>query len=196
MTRTDPTGSVDGPPDEALIRDTLNGKPDRFGQLVERYQRPYLLYAVRMVSSRGVAEDIVQESFITAYEKLDSCEQPERFASWCFHIVRNRCYDHLRSPRSQSEDLETPELEELPSGGSDPARVAEQSELRAALVRALDTLSPLLREAFVMYHEEGLTYPEMAKRLGASESALKMRVKRAREELQDRLEAYGDRLTT
>lgn len=181
----------DDPSDAALIRDVLNGRADSFGHLVERYQRPYLLYAKRMVSSQALAEDIVQESFVTAYEKLDSCEQPERFASWCFHIVRNRCYDYLRSPRSKSEGPEV--LEELPAEAADPERGVERSDLRTALARALESLSPLLREAFVMYHEEELTYPEMAERLGASESALKMRVKRAREELQSRLEAYGPR---
>ncbi len=189
MSRNGSASPSDDPSDARLIREVLNGQGDRFGHLVERYQRPYLLYAMRMVSSEAVAEDIVQESFVTAYEKLDSCEHPERFASWCFHIVRNRCYDYLRSPRSKSEGPEV--LEELPADAADPGRGAEQSDLRAALARALEALSPLLREAFVMYHEEELTYPEMAERLGASESALKMRVKRAREELQDRLDAYG-----
>ncbi|MFW6083913.1 MAG: RNA polymerase sigma factor [Gemmatimonadota bacterium] len=189
MRRSGSAAPPDDPSDGRLIREVLDGDADRFGSLVERYQRPYLLYATRMVSSRAVAEDIVQESFVTAYEKLESCEHPERFASWCFHIVRNRCYDHLRSPRSRSEEPDV--LEELPAEVDDPAHGAERSDLRAALIRALEELSPLLREAFVVYHEEELTYPEMADRLGASESALKMRVKRAREELQDRLDAYG-----
>ena len=147
-----------------------------------------------MVSSPAVAEDIVQDSFVTAYEKLETCDRPERFASWCFHIVRNRCHDHLRSPRSRASGPEA--LETLQADDEDPAESAERSALRTALLEAVGSLSPLLREAFVLYHEQSMTYPQMAERLGASESALKMRVKRAREELQGKLSAFGDQVGT
>lgn len=186
----DPRGLVSDPPDEVLVAAVLNGDTDAFGGLVRRYQEPYLLYAGRMVASRAVAEDIVQDCFVTAYEKLKTCERPERFASWCFHIVRNRCHDYLRSPRSQMSGPEV--LESLPVVEEDPAESAERADLRSALLRAIDSLPPLLREAFVLYHEQSQTYPQMAERLGASESALKMRVKRAREQLQEQLAGFGD----
>lgn len=185
---------MNGPPDEVLITAVLAGDSEAFRGLVERYQEAYLLYAGRMVSSRAVAEDVVQDSFITAYEKLETCERPERFASWCFQIVRNRCHDHLRSPHSRASDPE--ELDTLQADDEGPAEAVERSDLRSALVGAVASLSPLLREAFVLYHEHSLTYPQMAERLGASESALKMRVKRAREELQARLSAFEDEVRT
>lgn len=185
---------MSGPPDEVLIAAVRNGDKEAFRGLVERYQEAYLVYAARMVSSRAVAEDVVQDSFITAYEKLDTCGRPERFASWCFHIVRNRCHDHLRSPRSRGSDAEDPDT--LQADGEDPAEAVERSDLRAALLGAVASLPPLLREAFVLYHEHSLTYPQMAERLGASESALKMRVKRAREELQRRLSDFEDEVRT
>lgn len=185
---------MNGPPDAALVEAVLNGDREAFRGLVERYQEAYLLYAGRMVSSRAVAEDVVQESFVAAYEKLETCEHPERFASWCFHIVRNRCHDHLRSPRSR--DFGPEELETLQADEVDPAEAAELSDLRAALLVAVASLSPLLREAFVLFHEQSLTYPQMAERLGASESALKMRVKRAREELQARLSDFEEEVRT
>ncbi|MFW6089061.1 MAG: RNA polymerase sigma factor [Gemmatimonadota bacterium] len=186
--------SPSGPPDAVLIARVLDGDREPFRVLVERYQRAYLLYATRMVSSEAIAEDIVQDAFVTAFEKLATCKQPERFASWCFHIVRNRCHDHLRSPASRSAGSEP--LDTLAAEGEDPSRVAERSDLRDAVLEAVKSLSPALREAFVLYHEQSLTYPEMAERLGASESALKMRVKRARDELQERLTAYRDHVRT
>lgn len=185
---------MNGPPDERLITAVLNGDKEAFRGLVERYQEAYLLYAGRMLSSRAVAEDVVQDSFITAYEKLETCDRPERFASWCFQIVRNRCHDHLRSPRSRASDQE--DFDTLQADDEDPAEAVERADLRAALLGAVAALSPLLREAFVLYHEHSLTYPEMAERLGASESALKMRVKRAREELQARLSDFEDEVRT
>ena len=181
-------------PDEELVTAVLGGDREAFRGLVQRYQRAYLLYAARMVSSLAVAEDIVQDSFVTAYEKLETCDRPERFAAWCFHIVRNRCYDHLRNPRTRAAGTEV--LETLPSDEEDPAESVERSDLRAAIRGAVATLPPLLREAFVLYHEGSLTYPQMADRLGASESALKMRVKRARDELQKQLREFEDRAGT
>lgn len=185
---------MNGAPDEVLVAAVLNGDKEAFRGLVERYQEAYLLYATRMVSSRTVAEDVVQDSFITAYGKLDTCERPERFASWCFHIVRNRCHDHLRSPRSRASGPEG--LGSMQADEEDPAHAVERSDLRCALLQAVASLSPLLREAFVLYHEQSMTYPQMAERLGASESALKMRVKRAREELQVKLSAFEDEART
>ncbi len=180
---------MNGPPDEVLIAAVLNGDTEAFRGLVDRYQEAYLRYAGRMVSSRAVAEDVVQDSFITAYEKLETCERPERFASWCFHIVRNRCHDHFRSPRSRTSDPE--DLDTMQADEEDPAEAVERSDLRTALLGAVASLSPLLREAFVLYHEHSLTYPQMAERLGASE-----RCASSREELQVRLSDFEDEVRT
>lgn len=184
-----------GQSDEALVAAVLDGRVREYRRLVERYQRPFLRYAERMVSSPAVAADVVQDSFVSAYRKLDTCEQPERFAAWCFQIVRNRCHDHLRAPERERSAGPEP-LESMPSNQEDPAAAAERSEVRRAIRRAVGDLSPVLREAFVLYHEGSLTYAEMAGRLSASESAVKMRVKRARDALQEKLAAYEDRVAT
>jgi RNA polymerase sigma-70 factor (ECF subfamily) len=180
--------------DAELIAAVLDGDAAAFGRLVERYQVAYVRYATRMLSDRALAEDLVQASFVAAYEKLEACENPERFPAWCFQIVRNRCHDHLRSPESRSQGPDP--LRSIPSPRADPAVSAERAELRRAIGIALQDLSPLLREAFLLYHAESLTYPEMARRLGASESAVKMRVKRAREALQEELSHWSDHIPT
>lgn len=180
--------------DAALIAAVLHGNDAAFGELVERYQYAYVRYATRMLSSRAQAEDVVQDSFVAAWERLDGCEKPERFAAWCFRIVRNRCHDRLRSPESRSDGAEP--LDSLPHPGAGPATALERVELRDAIAAALRGLSPLLREAFVLYHEDALTYPEMARRLETSESAVKMRVKRARDALQEQLSAWADHVPT
>ena len=185
---------MNDPPDEVLVSAVLTGDLDAYRTLVERYETAFLRYAIRMLPSRPVAEDIVQDGFLVAYQELASCEHPERFASWCFHIVRNRCHDYLRSPLSRMEGSER--LESLPAEGEDLERQVDRADLRRAIARAVAALPPLLREAFVLHHQESLTYPQMAERLDASESALKMRVKRAREALQELLADFEDRAGT
>ncbi|MEE9207848.1 MAG: RNA polymerase sigma factor [Gemmatimonadota bacterium] len=176
--------------DAELVEAVLQGDRESFRPLVQRYQTPLLRYAVRMVSRRAVAEDIVQDTLVSAYENLASCRNPERFAAWCFQILRNRCLDHLRGPRYRTEGPGG--LETLETDLGNPEREAEHALARSAISMAVEELPPLLREAFVLFHQESVSYREMAERLDASESALKMRVKRAREALQKALADYEE----
>jgi RNA polymerase sigma-70 factor (ECF subfamily) len=136
-----------------------------------------------MTGSPDVAEDILQMSFIKAYQHL--AEVRGRFDAWVFRIVANGCKDWLKNIRrthlSYDED-------DQPSGYATPDEDLDRTELRSDLDRALAALAPSLREAFVMKHVEGRSYEEMADLLGTTVGALKMRVHRAREALQALLE--------
>jgi RNA polymerase sigma-70 factor, ECF subfamily len=177
--------------DAELVAAVLGEDRESFRPLVERYQKGLIRYAVRIVSNLDAAEDMVQDTLVAAYEKLASCQEPERFGAWCFRILRNRCRDYLRSPEHRSMGSDALLTTETELG--DPVRDTERSIIRSDVSRALASLPPLLREAFVLFHLESLSYPEMADRLDASRSALKMRVKRAREALQAALDDCEDR---
>jgi RNA polymerase sigma-70 factor (ECF subfamily) len=142
-------------------------------------------HAMRMVGRGDVAADLVQASLIKAFTSLDRCRNPDRFGAWAYRIVSNRCKDYLKNVRRNDVALE----DAPPASGSlDPDDDLERSELRSRLDRALDALPEDQREAFVMKHEEGRSYSEMADLLDMSVGALKMRVHRARETLQELLE--------
>ncbi|NIP78394.1 MAG: sigma-70 family RNA polymerase sigma factor, partial [Gemmatimonadetes bacterium] len=102
-----------------------------------------------------------------------------------FRIVANRCKDYLKNVRRKDVDLDAAGPV---AGPQDPEDDLERSELRDRLGRALEHLPPDQRQAFVMKHEEGRSYEEMAELLEASVGALKMRVHRARENLMELLE--------
>ncbi len=169
--------------DQDVISRVLAGDRDAFGTLVQRYSDPLYRHALGMTGSPDVAEDILQASFIKAYQHL--AEVHGRFDAWVFRIVANGCKDWLKNIRrthlSYDED-------DQPSGYATPDEELDRSELRTDLDRALATLAPSLREAFVMKHVEGRSYEEMADLLGTTVGALKMRVHRAREALQVLLE--------
>ena len=133
------------------------------------------------------AADLVQDSLVTAYERLGSCRSPERFGIWVGRILRNRCLDHLKSAARRGLPLHP----FLPDSGRGPDGDAEGNALRRQLNEALATLPAEQREAFLMKHGEGRSYDEMADLAEASVSAMKMRVHRAREALQAHLEARG-----
>jgi RNA polymerase sigma-70 factor (ECF subfamily) len=169
--------------DQQLIARVLAGHAEEFSTLIARYSDPLYRHALGMTGSPDVAEDILQMSFIKAYQHL--AEVRGRFDAWVFRIVANGCKDWLKNIRrthlSYDED-------DQPSSYATPDEELDRSELRSDLDVALQALQPSLREAFIMKHVEGRSYEEMADLLGTTVGALKMRVHRAREALQGLLE--------
>ena len=181
---TEPGETVDPTEvDQQIIASVLGGDRDAFATLIQRYSDPLYRHALGMTGSPDVAEDILQQSFIKAYSHL--AEVRGRFDAWLFRIVANGCKDWLKNIRRTHVSYDE---DDQPSSFNTPDEDLDRSELRLDLDRALQSLAPSLREAFVMKHVEGRSYEEMAELLGTTVGALKMRVHRAREALQALLE--------
>ena len=181
---TVPGASVDpSEADQQIITSVLAGDRDAFSALIHRYSDPLYRHALGMTGSPDVAEDILQQSFIKAYNHLS--EVRGRFDAWLFRIVANGCKDWLKNIRRTHVSYDE---DDQPSNYATPDEDLDRSQLRDDLDRALGSLAPSLREAFVMKHVEGRSYEEMADLLGTTVGALKMRVHRAREALQALLE--------
>jgi RNA polymerase sigma-70 factor (ECF subfamily) len=168
--------------DAELVGRVLRGERQAYARLVARYQEALYRHAVGMVGDRDAAADLVQDTFVKAFTRLDTCD-PERFAAWLFRILRNRCKDWLKNRRQHTAPL-LPEAHAAPET-DDPGLALERTELGRVVHAALMRLPPAQREAFLLKHVDGLSYEEMAERLGSGVSALKMRVMRAREALQE-----------
>jgi RNA polymerase sigma-70 factor (ECF subfamily) len=170
--------------DQRVIQRVLGGDREQFTILITRYSDPLYRHALSMTGSADVAEDILQLSFIKAYNHL--AEVRGRFDAWVFRIVANGCKDWLKNIRRSHLSYDE---DDQPSGLATPEEELDRTELRTDLDSALGSLPASLREAFVMKHVEGRSYEEMADLLGTTVGALKMRVHRAREALQALLEA-------
>jgi len=186
-----PTGSqlvVDYRSDAELVGRVLAGEVDLYSVLVRRYQDSFFRFATRMLGSRDDADDALQSAFLRAYRSLEKCREPARFGAWLYQIVVNECRTlgarHARRERRMvrgSDELEQAFIE-LPE--SAPADLEE-------IQRALQQLPADQREAFVLKYVEELSYEEMSALVRASESALKMRVKRACDRLRELLPEPG-----
>lgn len=164
--------------DAALVRQVLTGDVDAYAGLVARYRDRLGRYAVHLLGNRADAEEALQDAFVRAYRALGRCEDPERFGPWLFRILVNRCRT-LGAQRARRERL-------LASNGpvaDAPADPAERQAWAEAIRWALGRLAPEQREAFLLKYVEERSYEEMAELTGAGISALKMRVKRACEQL-------------
>jgi RNA polymerase sigma-70 factor, ECF subfamily len=181
-------------PDDELIRDVRSGETAAFEALVERYYPTCLRFAERQLGQREDAEEAVQDALLRAFRALRRGAVPARFRPWLLRIVVNRCRT-MGARRTRHRRLFERWVTWQDADGQRvvaPADVASDPD--PALTAALAALSPKLREAFLLRHVEELDYREMATVTGTRPSALKMRVKRAAEQLLRALEGDGGRV--
>ena len=167
--------------DPALVRRTRAGEVQAFGGLVQRYQQSVFGVCYRLLGDRAEAEDLTQEAFIRAYQRLDSFDLSRPFGPWMRRLAANVCVNHLQLRRQIHLPLDD-ELEasaETPSTGDPSAELesAQQSEaIRAALLR----LPPHYRAVVELRHFQELSYAEIAAELGLPVSDVKSHLFRAR----------------
>lgn len=175
--------------DAELVRRACAGSARSFEKIVDRHYPRCLRFARNQLGEMADAEDAVQETFVRAWRNLASCA-PEAFESWLTTILVNCCRTAGRRRNRLAGELPLDRMDAVRYSAPPPA-LSEPIEL-TPVGRALATLSPRLREAFLLRHVEELSYPEMSRATGAGESALKMRVKRAEQALSEALERTHD----
>lgn len=177
------------PTDAALVQRVLEGDVESFAVLVDRHHERCLRIALRLLGNSEDAEETVQDAFVRAYRALGRYEEREQFAPWLTRILVNRCRTamsrRVRHGRTFVDD-------ELAIAAAATRDSADGGMWRGEVERALAALPAEQREAFVLKHVEELEYEAMAEITGAGVSALKMRVKRARERLRALLEGEHD----
>jgi RNA polymerase sigma-70 factor (ECF subfamily) len=177
-----------------LIQSALSGNSEAFGVLVERYQDRLYSCVVNVVNQPDEAEDVVQESFIQAYLKLDTFQQSSQFFTWLYRIAFNNALSRRRRHRHQ---LSLDQAQEV--SGSEPTARNEapdfqiiQRENIGQLRGALDKLSADHRSILVLRELEDTSYEDIAEILDISIGTVRSRLSRARAALKSQLEILTD----
>jgi RNA polymerase sigma-70 factor (ECF subfamily) len=173
-------------PDAHLVTRVLDGDDAAYATLVRRHQDLIYRHARGMGLDHDTSLDLVQDAFVRAFERLEDCRDGANYRSWLFRICRNLCLDELRNVRRLCVPMSSIEN----ANDLEPMHVVED-ETTLTLRAALDRLPQALREAFLLKHDAGYTYDEVAEITEASPSAVKMRVHRAREALRAFLTTQG-----
>ena len=161
------------------------GDSDGFRRLVERHSRALFRLAYRMTGNEHDAEDVVQETFLKAFRRLDQYDERARFSSWLHRIAANCAYDVLRARQRRERDEEPwPERPDggeadFPAGEPPADRLVEGAEVRKRVTVAMSRMSPQEKAAFVLRHFEGMSIAEIGTALGLETSAAKQSVLRA-----------------
>lgn len=185
--------------DAELVERALEGSEDAFAELVARYERPVFTLVLRMVRDRSVAEELAQEAFLKAFDRLASYDPSRKLSSWLFKIAHNAAIDHLRRQRLATVSLDEPVGDEPDApartvedeDAETPAAAAERVELSRALTRAVGRLRPEYREVVLLRFQAGLEYGEIAEATGHPLGTVKTYIHRARKELAALLEGEG-----
>lgn len=164
-----------------LVRRAQRGDSAAFTALVKGYLRAGYLVALSVLARPADAEDVAQDSFMRAFENIDSCRDPERFAGWFLQIVRNRALNWLESRRLRDVSPDGAKVIELFTAP------AQSVGMRQALLEALSTLEPRQREIVLLHDLENWTHAEIASALGISEVLSRQSLFRARQNMRAKL---------
>jgi RNA polymerase sigma-70 factor (ECF subfamily) len=170
---------------------------------VLRHQERAHTVALGLLRDEQDAREIVQEAFLRVFRRLDSFQGGSTFFTWLYRIVRNLCIDLLRKPARRGADSVFPqdidELIERPltfgNAAGDPLQSLARGEIVRSVEQSLARLPSYHRQVIVMRELEGLSYEEMAERIGVSKGTVMSRLFHARRKLQRSLgDCYREHL--
>ena len=186
-------------PDVALMKRVTQGDQRAFEDLVDKYKQPVFNMIYRTIPDAAEAEDLAQTVFVQVYKSAARYRVEAKFSTWLYTIARNLCLNELRrrsrhpadsldASTSPDDDAPARQYEDIRSVAP-PDRLI-QDELVAKVSEALRELPENQRTAILLYQEQEKSYEEIAEILGASLSATKSLIHRARETLKLRLKPY------
>jgi RNA polymerase sigma-70 factor, ECF subfamily len=190
------TRGVEPPSDEELVAAVLAGDPERFGELVERYQVRLVNYLFRLLRNPDDAHDLAQEVLVKVYQALDRFDPQFRFSTWLFRIAQNSAIDQIRRRRFRLVSL-TPEAADgegrdwdLPAPERGPYGDLRNRERGDAIQEAIEALPWEYRELILLRHMGELPYEEIARMKEMPLGTVKNKLFRGRQLLKEKLQEF------
>jgi RNA polymerase sigma-70 factor (ECF subfamily) len=190
-----PGGTPPEDPDAAMVAAVLDGDPEAYRVLVERYERRIYHVVYGMVRSPEDAKDLAQDAFIKAFQNLHRFRLESKFYTWLCRIAMNVAIDHLRKQKhrrhSEFDDSrggsEGAQVVRLHSAKDDPAANVARSQLNKTIMDAVETLPDDQKQVLILRELEDMPYKEIAEVLAIPEGTVMSRLYYARRRLQEML---------
>jgi RNA polymerase sigma-70 factor (ECF subfamily) len=167
--------------EKLLIKGLRKGKEDAYRQIIEEYGNKLLRTCYLILKDREEAEDVVQETFIKVFQKLDTFKENSSFFTWIYAIALNLCRDRLR----KKQDMLT--LEDEWVGENDVEFHVEKNIDREILRKEIFDMNSLYREVLVLFYFEELSIKEISNLLNEKEGTIKSKLSRGRNILRESL---------
>ncbi len=177
------------PSDYGLIQSCLAGNQEAFAGILNRYKKPVYSVIYNLMGNSTEVNDLFQEVFIRIYKSLDSYNPEFKFVTWAAKIATNLCLDRLRQKKPALVPVEEIEISDSEANPEDQFLARERTML---IRRAVDQLPEKYRMPVVLFHQQGVSYEEIAGILNQPLSIIKNRLYRARLMLRERLCSDGE----
>ena len=164
--------------DVEIIEACLAGDKDIFAELVNRYKNLVFSIILRMTKDSDEADDLAQDIFIKMYKNLSNYSPEYKFSTWVMRISTNHIIDYHRKRKQETIPLDTAIIP--PDTDGTPEAVFIQKEERQRIKKLVDDLPLMYRIPIIMYHQEGMSYQEIADKAGEPLSKIKNRIYRGR----------------
>ena len=182
----------------ALVRRARQGNQDAWAELYQATVKNAYFTARKVLGNQDEAVDLVQEAYITAFERLEQLEDEETFPAWLSMIVANKCKDWLKRKKPslfselRTEDGPEWDWEDTKTEGQ-PAQVLDQKETVHLVAQMIDRLPEDQKLCVILYYKEELTVAQIAQTLEISEGTVKSRLNYARRKITEQVEELEKR---
>lgn len=174
--------------DDLLVSKAIGGDESAYRKLVDKYERALFYHILKMVKDREQVEDLVQESFVKAFDNLNSYSTNYAFSTWLYRIATNHTIDYLRKKKLQTLSIDEPvktrdgDMQmQLRDEAAETDRNIIRSQRQKIVQNAIDDLPEKYRKVIEMRHMEEKSYKEIAKVLDLPLGTVKAHIFRARE---------------
>lgn len=176
--------------DDVLVKEAIGGNEQSYKKLVEKYRRALHFHILKMVSEREQVEDLVQETFVKAFDNLNSYNTNYAFSTWLYRIATNHTIDYLRKKKLQTLSIDEPvetksgKMEmQLPDKSAHTDRDIIQKQRKKMVQQAIEDLPEKYRKVIQLRHMEEKSYQEISEVLDKPLGTVKAHIFRAREML-------------
>jgi RNA polymerase sigma-70 factor (ECF subfamily) len=180
--------------DEELMVEFKLGKKEALEEIFQRYKNKIFNYAIRFLSNRADAEDVVSETFFNLIRQKEKYTPQAKFSCWLYTIAHNLCIDKMRKKKRIlslwiKKDKESQEYKEIDLKDLQflPHSSLEEREISEYIKKAVEGLPKNYREVIILKEYQGLKYEEISKILNCSIGKVKVLLFRAREKLRKKL---------
>lgn len=175
-----------------LVLQAAQGNKAAFGALYEETGRTVYFSCLKLLGDQQLAEDITQETYLTALQKLGTLAQPENFPAWVNRIGINLCKMHFRNnsaPEDNSEEI----IEDIPDEGLIPEEYVSNDAKRKIIMDIIDTvLTEEQRQSVILYYFDMLTVPEIAEVMNCTTGTVTSRLSAARKKIKEAVLIYEE----
>ena len=166
----------------SLIARALNGDADAYGELVDRYKQAVYYHCFALLRDEDAAEDVAQETFISAYYSLKQYKKEYKLSTWLFRISTNKCFNYLKK-----HSKELPADDKLIAAVISNQPIPHTEALNSELHKAVGALKPKYQAVISLYYWQGLDYVAIADAMDAPVNSVRVWLKRAKEALRKEL---------